>query len=65
MSIQTLGVSAILKDSDYPSYPLHFCIAVGNFRTLQFLLNKASFDTINESDGKWGAPLYIAVHLDN
>ncbi|KAG8675053.1 hypothetical protein FPOAC2_01093 [Fusarium poae] len=65
MSIPTLSASAILKDSDYPSYPLHFFIAIGNLGTLQFLLNKASLDTINESDDKWGAPLHIAVHLDN
>lgn len=65
MSLPTLSVSDILKDGDYNSYPLHFCIAVGNLGMLQFLLNKASLDTIDESDDKWGAPLHIAVYLGN
>ncbi|RGP71463.1 ankyrin repeat [Fusarium sporotrichioides] len=65
MSLPTLSVSDILKDGDYHSYPLHSCIAIGNLGTLQFLLNKASLDTINESDGKWGAPLHISVYLGN
>jgi ankyrin repeat protein len=65
MALPTVSVPDILKDKDYPSYPLHFCIAIGDLGTLQFLLNKASLDTINEPDGKWGAPLHIAIYLDN
>jgi ankyrin repeat protein len=65
MSAPTLTVSEIFKDKHYASWPLHFCVAIGNLGTLQYLLDKATPDVINESDDKWGTPLHVAIYLDN
>ncbi|KAH7197302.1 ankyrin repeat-containing domain protein [Fusarium flagelliforme] len=65
MSAPTLTVSEIFKDKHYASWPLHFCVAIGNLGTLQYLLDKATPDAINESDDKWGTPLHISIYLDN
>ncbi|KAI1065804.1 hypothetical protein LB507_000246 [Fusarium sp. FIESC RH6] len=65
MSAPTLTVAEIFKDKHYASWPLHFCVAIGNLGTLQYLLDKATPDVINKSDNQWGTPLHIAIYLDN